>query len=101
MPAQGEIDGETGEEIMEWEKLGGVGAGARWKVAVAVGGRRSGVGQGKGTPRVEGRRAGLRGDGASSEVEGAARIDRRDVRGKGSGREKEEAVRKNMYSFRR
>lgn len=98
--AHEEIDGEPEGEIAEWEKLGQVGAGVRWKVAVAVGGRRWGAGRGKGTPRVVERRAGVRGDGASSEVGGATRIDHRDVRGKGSGREKEEAaVRKSAHAL--
>lgn len=100
--AQGEIDGEV-EGEMGASKLGGAEAEARWKGAVAVEGHRWGVGRGRRTPPAGGRRAARREDGASSGgEEGATRIDHRAVRGKGSGPEKEAAVRRvNSHALKR
>ena len=42
----------------------------------------------------------VREDGASSEVEGAPRIDHRDGRGRGLGREKEAAVRISVHALK-
>ena len=86
---EGGVEGEMGAPKLEAAQ-----AGARWKAAAAVEGRRWGVGRARGTPPAGVRKAAEREDGASlGAEEGATRIDHRAVRGRGWGLEKEASVR--------